>query len=184
MGGGGYCIYTLSNIHQNGINESSLTWSHFGNLFSTDFVALPLRGQVLHSVSQLQTVQVSTHLTEEISDPTDLKGFQIHRANPIISLKSLHRPDFLGSLRCSTCSEKKSPDHDLQSQWNQNCPSAWRQIHKPSWRLCGWGAWQTQRSVGRCVSPRWWKTPPKKMTIFVQEVQERHSRQLLFFHLA
>lgn len=62
----------FSNKHQNGINES-LTWSHFGNLFSTDFVSLPLRGQVLHSVSQFQAVQVSTNLTEETSDPTDLK---------------------------------------------------------------------------------------------------------------
>lgn len=76
-------------LHQDGINESLLTWSHFGNLFSTDFVSLPLRGQVLHSVSQFQTVQVSTHLTEEISDPTDLKALKF-----IEPIPSYYKKDF------------------------------------------------------------------------------------------
>lgn len=73
--------------------SESLTWSHFGNLLSTDFVPLPLRGQVLHSVSQLQAVQVSTNLTEETSHPTHLMKPN-HRGHPIISLKRLDKADF------------------------------------------------------------------------------------------
>lgn len=47
-------ISIFSNTHQGqyGVNESLLTWSHFGNLFSTDFVSFPLRRRILHSVSQ------------------------------------------------------------------------------------------------------------------------------------
>lgn len=81
-------------LHQDGIQESLLTWSHFGNLFSTDFVSLPLRGQVLHSVPQFQTVQVSTHLTEEISDPTDLKALKFIKPIRSYYKKRLHKPDF------------------------------------------------------------------------------------------
>lgn len=55
-------------------------------------------------------------------------------------LKKTSHDSFSGSLGCSTCSERKSPGHDLLSQWSQNYPSVWRRIHGPSWRLCGWGA--------------------------------------------
>lgn len=66
------------------------TWSHFGNLFSTDFVSFSLGESVLHSVSQLQVVQVSTHFTEEKSDTSwDLDANS--QASQVI-IKYLNKP--------------------------------------------------------------------------------------------